>query len=140
MGYRNGRRSRKFYNTQVERVLSLLERKYKDKITLDQYLSICEQTGKEPDPDEMPPDDSVFPMEVQQALFLHSLLPEKWDGMSGSYLGRDWSALSVLLDVYEIADRKTVVLFLKQVEAHHMASVNKELKRKQDAERRKSKT
>jgi len=88
----------------------------------------------------MPPDDSVFPMEVQQALFLHSLLPEKWDGMSGSYLGREWSALSVLLDVYEIADRKTVVLFLKQIEAHHMASVNKELKRKQDAERRKTKT
>lgn len=137
MGDGNGRKSRKFYELQVERIISLLERKYKEKITLEQYLSICEQTQQEPDPERMPVDDSMFPFEVQQALFVHSLLPDRWDGMSGSYMGKDWAALQGLLDIYEIEDKKSVAYFLKHIEAQNMASVNKELKRKRDAEARK---
>lgn len=139
MGDGNGRKSRKFYELQVERIISLLERKYKEKITLEQYLSICEQTQQEPDPERMPVDDSMFPFEVQQALFVHSLLPDRWDGMSGSYMGKDWAALQGLLDIYEIEDKKSVAYFLKHIEAQNMASVNKELKRKRDAEARKNK-
>lgn len=139
MGDGNGRKSRKFYELQVERIISLLERKYKEKITLEQYLSICEQTQQEPDPERMPVDDSMFPFEVQQALFVHSLLPDRWDGMSGSYMGKDWAALQGLLDIYEIEDKKSVAYFLKHIEAQNMASVNKELKRKRDAEARKHK-
>jgi hypothetical protein len=137
LGDGNGRKSRKFYELQVERIISLLERKYKEKITLEQYLSICEQTQQEPDPERMPVDDSMFPFEVQQALFVHSLLPDRWDGMSGSYMGKDWAALQGLLDIYEIEDKKSVAYFLKHIEAQNMASVNKELKRKRDAEARK---
>ena len=139
MGDGNGRKSRKFYELQVERIISLLERKYREKITLEQYLSICEQTQQEPDPERMPVDDSMFPFEVQQALFVHSLLPDRWDGMSGSYMGKDWAALQGLLDIYEIEDKKSVAYFLKHIEAQNMASVNKELKRKRDAEARKNK-
>jgi hypothetical protein len=139
LGDGNGRKSRKFYELQVERIISLLERKYKEKITLEQYLSICEQTQQEPDPERMPVDDSMFPFEVQQALFVHSLLPDRWDGMSGSYMGKDWAALQGLLDIYEIEDKKSVAYFLKHIEAQNMASVNKELKRKRDAEARKNK-
>jgi hypothetical protein len=85
----------------------------------------------------MPVDDSIFPFEVQQALFVHSLLPDRWDGMSGSYMGKDWAALQGLLDIYEIEDKKSVAYFLKHIEAQNMTSVNKELKRKRDAEARK---
>ena len=32
--------------------------------------------------------------------------------MSGSYMGKDWSAIGTLLDIHKIDDKKTVVFFL----------------------------
>ena len=108
-------------------------------MSLEAYLRMCEQLGKEPNPDEMPPDMGDFPLEIQEAFIIHSMLPDRWDGMSGSYLGKDWSALESLLNIQGVEDKKTVCYFLKNVEAHHTMSINAELKRKQDAMRRKSK-
>ena len=101
---------------------------------------MCEQLGKEPDPSEMPPDDMDFPLEVQQAMVIHTVLPDRWDGMSGSYMGKDWSSLSTLLDVYEIEERRLVCFFLKYVESAHMVNINDELKHKRDATARRSKS
>ena len=67
-------------------------------LPLETYLRICEQTGEEPDPKKMPPDRSEFPKEVQEAFFIHDLLPDRWEGMSGSYLGKDYSALGDILE------------------------------------------
>ena len=100
---------------------------------------MCEQLGKEPNPDEMPPSLEDFPLEIQEAFIIHSMLPDRWDGSSGSYMGKDWSALEPLLNIQGVEDKKTVCYFLKNVEAHHTMSINAELKRKQDAMRRKSK-
>ena len=61
----------------------------------------------------MPIEESMFPIEVQFSFLIHSLLPERWDGMSGSYLGKDWSALGTLLDVYEIEQKKNCNLFFE---------------------------
>ena len=128
MGYGNCRRSRKFYWTQVEQILAILQRFFKDTdIDLDKYLLICEQLGQEPDPDKMPPDRAILPYEVQVAFLLHDILPDRWDGMSGSYFGKDMSALGTLLDVYEVEDKKTVVYFLKHIEAYNSQSINKKL-------------
>ena len=128
MGYRNCWRSRKFYWTQVEQILAILQRFFKDTdIDLDKYLLICEQLGQEPDPDKMPPDRAILPYEVQVAFLLHDILPDRWDGMSGSYFGKDMSALGTLLDVYEVEDKKTVVYFLKHIEAYNSQSINKKL-------------
>jgi len=43
---------------------------------------------------------------VQQAFLIHGLLPDRWEGMSGHYMGKDMSALGSLLDIYEILDKK----------------------------------
>ena len=77
---------------------------------------MCEQLGKEPDLDEMPPDLDDFPMELQQAFLVHQLLPDRWDGSSGSYLGKDWSALEMLLTELEIIERRQCILFIKHIE------------------------
>ena len=84
-------------------------------------MKICEALGKDPDLDRMPLEDGDFPFEVQMAFFIHDILPERWDGASGSYLGKDWSALHTLLDVYEVEDRVTVILFLKYVDMYNMS-------------------
>tara|TARA_Y100001937_G_C7127712_1_gene335656 strand:+ start:1262 stop:1534 length:273 start_codon:yes stop_codon:yes gene_type:complete len=81
----------------------------------------------------MPPDRGQFPTEVQEAFMIHDLLPDRWEGMSGSYLGKDWAALSGLLKVYEIEEPKLCVLFLKNIEAWNQSKINKELQRKQSS-------
>jgi len=39
-------------------------------MTQARYLEMCEQLGKEPNPEEMPPDINDLPEEVQQAIFI----------------------------------------------------------------------
>jgi len=97
---------------------------------------MCEQLGTDPDLDEMPPVLEDFPQEIQEAFIVHAMLPDKWDGSSGSYMGKDWSALRDLLEINKIEDQKTVCYFLKNIEGYSTMSINAELKRKQDAMKR----
>ena len=139
MGYWNSWRTWKFYEEQVKQILALIKRKYKDSIDIDKYLMICEQLGEEPDPEKMPPEMEDFPHEVQMAFFIYSLMPDRFEGMSGTYMGKDWAALLPLLEIYEIENKKEVVLFLKHIENEHSTQINTEQKRKQDAKMRQSK-
>ena len=132
MGIRNCRWFRKFYSKQVDLILALIDRYYKDaSIDLDKYLSICEQLGEEPDPDKMPPEIGNFPLEVQQAFLIHSVLPDNWDGMSGSYMGKDLSALGEILNIYEIEDKRIVFYYLSYIIRVSSASINEEVSRRQ---------
>ena len=77
---------------------------------------MCEQMGWEPDENQMPIDPSTLSLEVQQALVLLNALPDNWEGMSGSWMGKDYSGLSAIMDIYEIDDRRVVFELLKQAE------------------------
>lgn len=92
-----------------------------------------ERLGRKPDPDKAPLEQYHFPTEVQVAFFVHSMLPDRWDGASGSYLGKDWSAISTLLDVYEIEEKQVTVLFLKQIDLHYSAYMNDKLEKERKA-------
>lgn len=100
---------------------------------------MCDQLGQEPDLDEMPPEVQDFPHEIQEAFVVHAMLPDKWDGSSGSYMGKDWSALNALLDIQGVEDKRTVCFFLKHIEGYSTMNINADLKRKQDAEKRRTK-
>lgn len=76
-------------------------------------MRLCEQLGQEPDPEKMPLDASEFPPEVQVAFFVFDLLPDRWEGMSGTYLGKDWSSAEFIFRIYEIEDIKYVTYFAK---------------------------
>ena len=71
-----------------------------------------------------------FPPEVQVAFLLHDLLPDRWDGMSGSYFGKDMSPLGTLLNVYEVEDKRNTIFWIKQIEARNSETINKKLQRK----------
>ena len=45
-----------------------------------------------------------YPTEVREAFDLHRLLADRWDGMSGYYMGKDLSSLGSLISIYEIED------------------------------------
>jgi hypothetical protein len=128
LGNGSRRRFGKFYESQVEKILGILDIQFKPgQISLDTYLDICEQKGIAPDPNEMPPTLGSYPYEVQVAFLLHDLLPDRWDGASGSYFGKDMSALGTLLDVYDIKDKKTTVYFIKIIEGKRSKLLNDKL-------------
>ena len=72
--------------------------------------------GWEPREEEMPIDPSELDIECQYALLVLNALPDLWDGMSGSWLGKDYSGLSAIFDIYEIEDKKTTFELLKIAE------------------------
>ena len=112
----------------------LLDRYVKEStqnVDLSKYLALCEQLGQEPDPDKMPLEASAFPYEVQVAFFVFDLLPDKWDGMSGMYLGKDWSSANFLIKTYNIEDVPIVVYFAKLYENILVSQRSEELARKQ---------
>jgi hypothetical protein len=80
-------------------------------MSVETYLRVCEQLGQEPDPAKMPLDASDFPGEVQVAFFMFDILPDRWEGMSGTYMGKDISNIKELFDLYEI-DYPKEILFL----------------------------
>ena len=80
-----------------------------------------------------------FPSEVQEAFLVHSCLPDRWDGMSGMFLGKDWAALGTLLDVFEIEDRKTVVMMLKSIDDRNSNHINQKQSQRQKAASNKAK-
>ncbi len=87
----------------------------------------------------MPMERSNLPLEVQEAFLIHDFLAEKWDGSSGYYLGKDYSALDTYIEFLEITDPKTSLWFLKHIEYHSMQMINEKVKRTREAEQRKIK-
>jgi hypothetical protein len=107
---------------------------------VEKYLLICEQLGQQPDPAKMPLDSSDFPEEVQVAFFILALLSDRWDGMSGTYLGKDWSPIEPLFNLYEIENRQTIFYFMKLYESILVQNRSEESEKKRKAEERKSKS
>jgi hypothetical protein len=87
----------------------------------------------------MPPAMDLYPFEVQMAFFVYHLLQDTWDGMNGYYMGKNLAGLGELLDIYEVEDKKTVVFFMRHIDIERGQSINEEVKRKQDATKRKAK-
>ena len=78
---------------------------------------LCEQLGQDPDPNKVPLEASAFPYEVQVAFFMFDLLSDRWDGMSGTYLGKDWSSADFLFKIYHFdVNKKDVIYFAKLYE------------------------
>jgi hypothetical protein len=78
---------------------------------------MCEQMGWEPKEEDMPIDPSTLSLEAQQALIMLNVLPDKWEGMSGSWLGKDYSGLGTILDIYDVQDKRAVFELLQSGEA-----------------------
>ena len=86
----------------------------------------------------MPPTLDGLPDEVQVAFFIYALMPERWDGASGTYLGKDWSPLHTLYNIYEIEDQKTVTMFIAEIQSIFVQQTNEESEKKRKAAERKA--
>ncbi|MDB4461993.1 hypothetical protein N9054_00540 [bacterium] len=86
----------------------------------------------------MPLDPSDFPVEVQVAFFLFGLLEDKWEGMSGSYLGKQWGNIEYLFSLYEVEEPRTMMYIMKMYEGVVVQTRAEESERKRKADERKS--
>lgn len=78
---------------------------------------MCEQMGWEPNENDVPVELHTLPIDCQHAVILLQTLPDKWDGMGGVWLGKDYSGLSAIMDIYEIDNRREVFELLQVAEA-----------------------
>lgn len=84
----------------------------------------------------MPPSRDILPYEVQIAFVIHDMLPDRWDGMSGSYFGKDLSALGAILEIYEVEDKKDCIFWIKNIEALNTRSVNERMNAERKARKK----
>ena len=82
----------------------------------EQYLNMCEQMGWEPKEEELPKDPAYLSYNIQCALVLYNALPDKWEGMSGSWMGKDYSGLMDIMNIYRIDNKREVFDLLKIAE------------------------
>ena len=85
----------------------------------------------------MPLETSAFPAEVQVAFFVYSYLSDRWEGMSGSYMGKDWSHIDTLFKLFEIDEPKVILYFMKMYEGLIIKDRAEEQERKRKADERK---
>ena len=72
--------------------------------------------GAEPIPSEIPPEMEDFPYEVQQAFDVYYRLPDRWDGMSGTYLGKDLGPVEMLFQLFLVEDKRTALDFISIID------------------------
>lgn len=71
-------------------------------VTKDMYFEICEQLGNEPVEEEIPIEMDDFPDEIQETLNIYFRLRDEWEGFSGTYMGKSFTGLTEILDIYNI--------------------------------------
>jgi hypothetical protein len=99
-------------------------------IDLETVLRIHEQLGTEPDDSEIPPSMDEFPEEVQNAFIIYNHLGDKWEGMSGSYLGKDLNPFSEFCNIEGFDQKKIILQFVKQIDNVRMGILTKKAERK----------
>jgi hypothetical protein len=98
---------------------------------------MCEQLGSEPIPEEIPASFEDFPYSVQRAINIFYILPDVFEGMSGTYMGKNYSILPYLFDeIYEVEDKKQTMQFILMINS----IVTKQYRSQQEARDRKAKT
>ena len=97
-----------------------------------------EKLGREPNPDKAPLEMYHFPPEVQYAFAIHNLMADRWDGMNGIYLGKDWSALGTLLSIHSIENKQVVIYFIKYIEYYNSKQINDKQEKQRKAREKQS--
>ncbi len=101
---------------------------------------MCEQMGTTPLEEEIPLDYSDLSDECQIVLAIFNILPDSIGGMSGAWLGKDYSGLRTFMDIYGIQDEMlflNLLTVLVQETSDHYAKKQKEQQQKSKLKGRK---
>jgi len=109
-------------------------------MTKDSYYEMCEALGTTPVDDEAPVEFNDFPPEVQSAFEVYQVLQDVWEGMSGTYMGKNMSGINDLFTIYQVSqDEKRFVLeLIALIDSERMKQLSE--KRKQEEATKSSKS
>lgn len=122
-----------------EEALKRLEKLYSNldtKMTRDKYLTMCEQLGRDPNPDEIPPDWDDFPEIVQSAINIFNMMGDRVYPEIG-YIGKDYTNLPQYIEIYDIEDKDFLLEILHWLDSRAIKKSSEELKREYDKLKRK---
>jgi hypothetical protein len=98
---------------------------------------MCEQLGKEPDPEEMPPDIRDFPDIAINAMNTFSNLGDRIYPDIG-YMGKDFTNLPYYIEMHGIEDTDLFLEILTYLESRAIDSSQEQLKREREKLKRKT--
>jgi len=78
-------------------------------------------------------------MELQVAFFMYGLLSDVWEGMSGTFMGKDWAHCDQLFKLWDVDDPRIIMYFMKLLEREWMEHRAEEAERKRKSDERKNK-
>lgn len=78
----------------------------------DAYYEMCDALSMDPVEEDIPLEYSDFPYLVQTCFLMYSKLRDVWDPMGGNYLGKDYSIIFKLFDLYYVEDQEERILAL----------------------------
>jgi hypothetical protein len=109
-------------------------------MTKDTYYQMCEALGNPPVESQIPIEFEDFPAEIQQSFELYQVLQDVWEGMSGTYMGKNMSGIDDLLNIYQIPqDEKRFILeLIALIDSERMKQMSE--KRKQEESLKSSKS
>lgn len=82
-------------------------------MTKDQYYEMCEMLGNEPVDADIPVEFSDLATITQDTMELYGYLPDRWEGMSGTFMGKDYSIVFDLFVAHEVLNKPEQRLMLK---------------------------
>ena len=109
-------------------------------MTKDQYFEMCEMMGTQPKEEFIPIELSDFPDELQTAFQVYQVLQDHWEGMSGTYMGKNLSGLSEIFEVYEVdrSDRRLILEFIHLIDRERMVTYDQKRKQEESLKNTKS--
>lgn len=96
-----------------------------------------EQLGKEPSPDEIPPDFEDLPDIIIYAVNTYNMLGDRVYPEIG-YIGKDYTNLNHYFEAYEIEDKEYFLQILSWLDSRAIKKSSENLKKEYDKLKRKS--
>lgn len=97
---------------------------------------MCDELGESPD--NPPIEIQDLPPLVQTALEIYSYLPDDFDGMSGTYKGKNYSLVPFLCnEVYKIKEKYWLMYFIRIISEISKKEINDKLERQRKASKNK---
>jgi len=106
-------------------------------MTRDKYLDMMEQLGKEPIPEEIPPDGNDLPLDMVHALNAFNILGDRVYPEIG-FVGKDYTNLPILIDLYGVDNIDFFLECLHTLETKAIKKSSEQLKREMDKLKRQS--
>jgi hypothetical protein len=86
---------------------------------------MCELMGTTPKQEDIPVELDDFPEEVQGAFSIYFILQDQWEGMSGTYMGKNMTGICDIFQIYGVMpeDRKTVFEIIHLIDQERTAQI-----------------